>query len=136
MGILATIFDESIRTIISGDPISGFDGLFKSNFIFQDNSYSTTIENTGYYSMYDLLEEQYYSTMIVEVSGDPITDARLLENQQFHMIILQQRLSLVHPLGVFALDVSLPGTFSVFGDFYDVDTRQAVLLDIHNLMAL
>ena len=32
--------------------------------------------------------------------------------------------------GVFALDVSLAGTIKAFGDVYDVDTRQAVLLDI------
>ncbi|MBL4596972.1 MAG: fibronectin type III domain-containing protein, partial [Robiginitomaculum sp.] len=122
--------DESIRTIISGDPIGGFDGFFKSNFIFQDNSYSATIENTGYYSMYDLLEEQYHSAMIVEVSGDPISDARLLEKPTMPYDHTATKIVSGSSLGVFALDVSLPGTIRVFGDFYDVDTRQAVLLDI------
>jgi len=125
-----TNLDESIRTIISGDPIGGFDGHFKSNFIFQDNSYSTIIENTGYYSMYDLLEEQYHSAMIVEVSGDPITDARLLEKPTMPHDHTATKIVSGSALGVFSLDVSLPGTVGVFGDFYDVDTRQAVLLDI------
>jgi len=122
--------DESIRTIISGDPIGGFDGFFKSNFIFRDNSYSATIENTGYYTMYDLLEEQYHSAMIVEVSGDPISDARLLEKPTMPYDHTATKIISGSSLGIFALDVSLPGTIRVFGDFYDVDTRQAVLLDI------
>ena len=122
--------DESIRTIISGDPIGGFDGFFKSNFIFQDNSYSTPIENTGYYSMYDLLEEQYHSAMIVEVSGDPISDARLLEKPTMPFDHSATKIVSGSSSGIFALDVSLPGTIRAFGDVYDVDTRQAVLLDI------
>ena len=122
--------DESIRTIISGDPLGGFDGLFKSNFIFQDNSYSAIIENTGYYTMYDLLEEQYHSTMIVEVSGDPIDDARLLEQPTMPYDHSATKIVSGSSSGVFALDVSLPGTLSIFGDVYDVDTRQAALLDI------
>jgi hypothetical protein len=122
--------DESIRTIISGDPVSGFDGQFKSNFVFQDNSYSTAITNTGYYTMYDLLEEQYRSTMIVEVSTDPISDARLLEKPTMPYDHNAAKLISGSSSGVFALDVSLPGAIHVFGDVYNVDTRQAALLDI------
>ena len=125
-----TNLDESIRTIISGDPISGFDGFFKSNFIFQDNSYSTAIENTGYYSMYDLLEEQYHSAMVVEVSGDPISDARLLEKPTMPFDHTATKIVSGSSSGAFGLDVSLPGTVQIFGDVYNVDTRQAVLIDI------
>ena len=128
--IVWTNQDESIRTIISGDAIGGFDGQFKSNFIFQDNSYSTSIENTGYYSMYDLLEEQYHSTMLVEVANDPISDARLLEKPTMPYDHTATKLVSGSSSGVFALDVSLAGTIKAFGDVYDVDTRQAVLLDI------
>jgi hypothetical protein len=125
------ISDSAVATHLShGDSIGGFDGQFKSNFIFQDNSYSTSIENTGYYSMYDLLEEQYHSTMIVEVANDPISDARLLEKPTMPYDHTATKLVSGSSSGVFALDVSLAGTIRVFGDVYDVDTRQAALLDI------
>ncbi len=125
-----TNHDSSIRTIISGDQISGFDGLFKSNFIFQDNSYSTTIENSDYYTMYDILEDQYHSSMIVEVSEDPITDARLLESPTMPYTHRASKITSASTSGMFAMDVSIPDTLRLFGSIYDVDTRQAVLLDI------
>ncbi|MBL4597049.1 MAG: fibronectin type III domain-containing protein, partial [Robiginitomaculum sp.] len=125
-----TNHDESIRTIISGDAISGFDGLFKSNFIFQDNSYSTTIEDTDYYTIYDILEEQYHSTMLVEVSGDPITDARLLENPTMPFNHHATKITSGSSAGLFAMDVSIPDTIRVFGTIYDVDTRQVAFLDV------
>lgn len=122
--------DESIRTIITGDSISGFDGLFKSNFIFQDNSYSTTIEDTGYYTLYDILNDNYHSSMIVEVAGDPITDARLLEKATMPYNDIATTIISGSSSGVFGLDVSVPNTIHIFGNVYDVNTRQAVLLDV------
>ena len=80
--------------------------------------------------MYDLLEEQYHSTMIVEVADDPISDARLLEKPTMPYDHTATKLVSGSSSGVFALDVSLAGTIRAFGDVYDVDTRQAVLLDI------
>ena len=60
----------------------------------------------------------------------PISDARLLEKPTMPYDHSATKIISGSSSGMFALDVSLPGTIRAFGDVYDVDTRQAVLLDV------
>ena len=122
--------DSAVRTIISGEPVGGFDNNFKSVFIFEGSSYSTVIEDSGYYTTYDLLEEDYAGTLLVEVSGDPITDARVFEKPTMPTHHTARQVISADSDGLLGADLSTNGFIKLFGTVEGVDTRQAVLIDI------
>ncbi|QLH07035.1 fibronectin type III domain-containing protein [Nitrosopumilus ureiphilus] len=119
-----------IRTVISGDQIKGFDGNFKSSFILKDNSYSTKFSKSGYYTYYDILDDNFAGTMIVDLGSAPITDSRLFETPSMPFGYVPARIIASSEKGTLNADFTTDGVIELFGKIHNVNTRQVVLLDI------